>query len=180
MSYSKPMDIITSLGTSNSTTYSSLKTSLPCAETRSRLTIEHLGLCPTENSAVGWFSCLWFILGAEKLLWTLQRPSEGACISSVSRHKAFWEVPRVRQLVLPVQATSRWRCIWRIGGKVVTGKKWKTGRKICSRAILSRHMNRPGVENVPPLWEAGDLMSHGAALQARHNLNYKYPVRTAQ
>ena len=50
---------------------------------------------------------------------------------------AFWKVPRLRPFVLLVRATCRWRWVWSIDGKTVTGENRSTRRIACLPATLS-------------------------------------------
>jgi len=49
---------------------------------------------------------------------------------------ALRKVPRLRPFVIPVRAIRRWRWVWSIGGMIVTGGNWSSGRQTCASAIL--------------------------------------------
>ena len=90
---------------------------------------------------------------------SLSFSSESVCLSNFLEYSfGFWEVPRLRPIVLLVRATCRWRWVWSISGMILEGETGVLGEKLsyCYFFWHKSHTGRLVVEPGPVLWDAGD------------------------
>jgi len=75
-----------------------------------------------------------------------------------NRALLYFEVPRLRTLVLLIRVVLRWKWVWNIGGMMLTGESELLGERHLSQRLSVRrksHMGWPGIDPGPLRWEAG-------------------------
>jgi hypothetical protein len=74
-----------------------------------------------------------------------------------------------------LRGVLRWKWVWSISNKMLTGKNQSTitMRPPCNCTHRSAYMDWPGIELEPVRWEAGDLLNHGRVYKLKKK-NWKY------
>ena len=72
----------------------------------------------------------------------------------------FRRFPRLRQFVILVRITSRWRWVWSNGRTILTGESGKYLEKNLSQCHFFHQTSQTGssgIEHRPPQWEVGEI-----------------------
>jgi hypothetical protein len=115
----------------------------------------------------------WTVKGTQDMLNTRYNATPQNMLYRRAYSKATYLVPIMESVFFPEggggSSTQAWMptyvsilhipqmiWVWRVTAEWLTGENWRTRRKTCPNATLSKsHMDWPGREHRPPRWEAG-------------------------